>query len=312
MKIVIIGAGGIGALYGAKLANAGEDVTLFDARSDHVRAMQTHGLHIDGETGPYTVAINAIDVDSVKVDGEGHRGQGDVALICVNSYDTADAALSAQELLRPDGFAVTLQNGLGNIEQLQKSLGPERVVGGITFHSANAHKSGQVSHTGIGKTPIGELDGSASSRVDALAAALDAADLNPEVDPAIIATIWGKFVHNCGLNAICALTDLRPGHIPKVPELDEFQTMIVEEAIALVNAKGILLPDPEPLQSIKAFCAVKFHLVSMVQHLQKGLQTEIDSLNGYLVRESKMMGLTAPYNDALTRLVKGRQFQIEQ
>ena len=109
------------------------------------------------------------------------------------------------------------------------------------------------------------------------------------------------------INAVCAITDLRPGHIKAVPALDDFQTRIINEVLALVKAKGINIPDPTPLKSIKAYCAKKFHRVSMVQHLARGKRTEIDSLNGYVVRESEKLGLAAPYNDALTKLVKGLQ-----
>jgi peroxiredoxin len=114
-----------------------------------------------------------------------------------------------------------------------------------------------------------------------------------------------------GINALCAITQLRPGHIREVPELDQFQTYIIEEVLALVRAKGITLPDPNPLESIKAYCAKKFHRVSMLQHLARGQQTEIDALNGYVARESEKLGLAAPYNDALTRLMKGVQYRPE-
>lgn len=300
MNLAIVGAGAVGCLYGAKLARAGAKVTLVETRRERVAAIDQNGLHINGVSGEWRVHVQAEQRVS-------QPGQADVVLICVNGYSTADAAQTARRALTPDGFAITLQNGLGNIETLQAILGEERVVGGITFHSASSPQDGYVSHTGDGKTPIGELDGQSSARVQMLAGMLEKANLNPVVDAAIVETIWGKFVHNCALNAICGLTDLRPGHIRQVPELDEFQALVVEEALALVRAKGIQLSNPDPLGSIKEFCASRFHVVSMVQHLQKGLETEIDSLNGYLVKESHKLGLAAPYNDALTRLIKGRQ-----
>lgn len=304
MNFVVIGAGGVGCLYGAKLANAGEDVTLLDVRSNHIQKIASDGLYIDGETGPYTVHPTA-RMATDEADG----ALADVALICVNGYSTTDAARCAQQWLKPDGYAVTLQNGQGNVETLQAILGDDRVLGGITLHSASAHDLGCVSHTGKGKSPIGELDGSTSPRIKMLAEVFERAELDPVIEPDINATIWGKFVHNCALNGICALTDLRPGYIRHVPELDEFQTMLIEEAMALVAAEGVVLPDPNPLPAIKKFCAEKFHQPSMMQHIAKGLETEIDSLNGYLVAASAKHGLDAPYNDALTRLVKGRQFQ---
>lgn len=315
MNFVVIGAGGVGCLYGAKLARAGEKVVLVDTDSVHVAAIEKNGLQMDGESDTFTVYPTAVSISA----GAGaiagpseYEGTADVALICVNSYSTAGAAATARHWLKPDGYAVTLQNGLGNVEILQEILGSERVVGGITFHGSAAHSPGCASHTIAGKTLMGELDETASPRLEALEKVLDKAGLGPVIEPNIMATIWGKFVHNCALNGICALTDLRPGYIRHVAELDDFQTLLIEEALALVNAEGFTLPEPDPLETIKAFCAQKFHQPSMMQHIAKGLETEIDSLNGYLVAESKKHGLAAPYNDALMRLVKGRQYQPKE
>ena len=99
---------------------------------------------------------------------------------------------------------------------------------------------------------------------------------------------------------------MRPGHIREVEAFDEFQSKIIEEVLALIEAKGVVLADPDPLATIKAYSAKKFHRVSMQQHLLRARPTEIDSLNGYVARESERLGLKAPYNDALTRIVKGR------
>jgi 2-dehydropantoate 2-reductase len=114
-------------------------------------------------------------------------------------------------------------------------------------------------------------------------------------------------VQNCGINALCAITGLRPGQIREVAELDAFQTSIIEETVALVHAKGITLTEANPIAAIKEYCAHKFHRPSMMQHLDRGQRTEIDALNGYVARESTRLGLSAPCNDALTRLIKGRE-----
>jgi 2-dehydropantoate 2-reductase len=134
------------------------------------------------------------------------------------------------------------------------------------------------------------------------------ARLDPVLEADIVVTIWNKFVHNCGINAICAITNLRPGHIHEIPALDEFQSHIVEETLALVRAKGVQLPDPDPLSTIKAYCAKKFHRVSMLQHLDRGRRTEIDALNGYVAKESRRLGLPAPYSEALAMLMTGREY----
>lgn len=305
MKFAIIGAGGVGSIYGGNLARMGHDVTMLDIWPEHVAAMQQNGLAVNGPQDNFTASVTAT------LDPNEAAGEADIALICVNSYSTADAAQSAKTMLKADGYAVTLQNGLGNVEILGDILGRERVVGGIIFHSSAISGPGQVNHTIAGATHLGELEKNRSDRLDELAEMLRQADMNPVIADDIMPTIWGKFVHNCGLNAICAITDLRPGHLQEVPAVDEFQEFIIKEALALVAAKGITLPDPDPMTTIKEFCASRFHLNSMAQHLQRQQQTEIDSLNGYVVQESAKLGLVAPYNDALTRLMKGREYLVE-
>ena len=300
MYFVIIGAGNIGCLYGSNLARVGLPVTLIDVWPEHIAQMQAHGLKMEGLHGEFTAQVEVTTEPSL-------AKKADVAIICVNSYATRAAAEAAKVVLKETGYALTLQNGLGHIEILTEVLGAARVMPGLTFHSADLKGPGQVTHTNHGPTYLGELDQSQSTRLLALHDVLDQAEMNPVLESDIMATIWGKFVHNCGINAVCAITDLRPGHIQAVPELDEFQTHIINEVLALIEAKGVKIPDPTPLETIKAYCAKKFHRVSMVQHLKRGQPTEIDSLNGYVVRESEKLGLAAPYNDALTKLIKGLQ-----
>lgn len=299
MHFAVIGAGNMGCVYGANLARIGEDVTMIDVWDEHVLAMRKHGLHMEGLHGAFVAKVDATtDPSAAK--------KADVAIITVNAYNTREAAEAAMALLKPDGCALTLQNGLGNVEILTEVLGEDRVLAGLTFHSGDLKAPGQVTHTNKGPTYLGELDKSESERLMAIYDCMKKAEVEPVLEDDIMATIWGKFVHNCGLNAICAITDLRPGNICEVPALDEFQTLIIEEVLALVKAKGIEIPEKNPVKAIKEYSAIKFHRVSMKQHLDRGRRTEIDALNGYVVRESEKLGLKAPYNDALTKLMKGR------
>ena len=300
MQFTVIGAGNMGCIYGGNLARIGERVAMLDVWEDHVKRIQNHGLEIDGLHGTFVAPVTAFN-DAAAAQ------KSDIVLICVNAYSAREAANSARILLKDSGFVVTLQNGLGNVEILAEVLGADRVMAGLSFHSADLRGPGQVTHTNSGPTYLGELDKSRSSRLSVLCGLLDSAGMNPVLVDDIMATVWGKFVHNCGLNAVCAITGLLPAQIQRIPALDEFQTRIIEEVLALVKAKGITIPDPNPIESIKAYCAKKHHRVSMLQHLERGRQTEIDALNGYVARESARLGLAAPYNDALTSLVKGRQ-----
>ena len=300
MQIAVIGAGNMGCVYGGNLARIGEQVTLIDVWEEHIGRIRTHGLHMEGLNGDFTVRVGATvaPVEAPKADA---------VLICANAYNTPEAAQSAKTVLKADGYALTLQNGVGNVEVLTEVLGVGRVLAGLSFHSGDLRGPGHVAHTNNGPTYLGELDRSRSPRLLALADLMERARLNPALEDDIVVTIWSKFVHNCGINAICAITNLRPGHIREIPALDELQSHIVNETLALVRAKGIGLPDPDPLATIKAYCAKKFHRVSMLQHLDRGRRTEVDALNGYVARESRRLGLVAPYSEALTMLMKGRE-----
>jgi 2-dehydropantoate 2-reductase len=300
MNFAVIGAGNMGCVYGGNLARIGQDVSLIDVWAEHVEAIRQHGLQMSGLMGSYTVRVRA----AASAAGVPHA---DAVLICVNSYSTGEAGLAAASLMKEDGYALTLQNGVGNVETLTGILGAERVLAGLSFQSGDLQAPGKVAHTNNGETYLGELDRARTERLETLRAVFAEAGLNPVVVQDVIATIWAKFVHNCGINALCAITGLRPGEIREVPSFDEFQTGIIEETVALVRAKGVVLPDADPLSAIKEYCAHKFHRPSMTQHLDRGQLTEIDSLNGYVAKESARLGLAAPCNDALTRIMHGRQ-----
>ncbi len=300
MQFVVIGAGNMGCVYGGNLARIGQQVALIDVWAEHIAAIRANGLRLEGLTGDFTVHPAATTDPTA-------APKADVVLVCVNAYATPQAAETARIVLKETGCCLTLQNGVGNIEILTEALGTHRVLAGLSFQSGDLVKPGFVRHTNNGPTYLGELDRSHTPRLTEIETLFAAAGMNPVIVEDVIATIWAKFVHNCGINALCAITGLRPGQIREVEALDAFQTNIIEEAVALVKAKGVTLPEADPVAAIKEYCAHKFHRPSMQQHLDRGQRTEIDALNGYVARESARLGLAAPCNDALTRLMKGRE-----
>jgi 2-dehydropantoate 2-reductase len=297
MRVCVIGAGRMGSLYGALIARAGYWVVLFDWWQAHIEAVRRNGLRLRGITGDFRVDVPAT-VEAQEV------GLCDMAIILTNTNQTEAAAEVAERVLKPEGFALTLQNGVGNIEALSEVLGPHRVVGGLSYHSAALVEPGIVDHTHKGPTWIGEIDGSRSKRLQALEGLLHTSGFEPTIVPNIVEYIWDKFVHNCAYNALCAVSGLRVGEVVRAPAADELQTRIVEEALAVVRAMGIVLPDSDPLRHIKEFGRAKFNKPSMLQHLEEGRQTEIDSLNGAVVRHGRALGISTPYNDALTLMIK--------
>jgi 2-dehydropantoate 2-reductase len=308
MKITVVGAGAMGASYGGHLARAGHEVALLDTWQDHVDAINRDGLRVDGVLGDHRIKVPA----SAAPNGAARGGGADVAIVFVDANNTAKAAETLAGLLAPDGFAITFQNGIGNVEKLQAALGPERVLGGSSMCSAASRGPGHVTLTHMGTTSLGETQGADSPRVQAMLDALRGAGFEAEHELNVMGLIWQKFVVNCAVNAIAATTGLRGGEIVRLPELDAFQDRVLDEIMAVTRAKDIRLPNPEIAAKIKAQCHKKFNKPSMLQHVEAGRRTEIEALNGALIREAQALGIPTPNNQALVALLKGRELHQQR
>ena len=299
-KFCIIGAGAMGCLYGGRLAQAGYAVTLLDRWQAHVRTINETGLILDDASGSDTLRLAATcDADAV--------GTVDAVIVLVDANNTVHAAYAAASMLAPEGIVLTLQNGIGNIEALAEVIGAEKVMGGLSYASAAVAQPGQVVHTHAGPTWLGEQDGRRSPRLAMLAEAFDRAGLNPIIVDDISALIWDKWVLNSAINALCAITGLRQGEIPRTSSLEQYQDRILDEIFAVVAAKKIHLHDPDLRATIKAQCWKKFNKPSMLQHMEMGKQTEIGALNGKVVQLGAESGVPTPFNEALTLLIKARE-----
>ena len=306
MRFCVVGAGAMGGVYGLSLIDAGYEVDFLDVNLDHIKSVKKDGFRISGIGGQRVqkVNISAHENDFVN--------SADVVLFQAHTTGTKSAANSVATVLKPDGWVITLQNGIGNIEALSAVLGEERVVGGISYHSAALEDLGHVNHTNDGTTFIGELNGAISKRVKDLAEAFKKASLSPEITADILGVIWGKFVVNCGINPLCAVTGLRSGEIARNNAAAEMQTKILEEIMAVVEAKGIKLPNNDMITYVKRLTRARYNKPSMQQHIEAGRLTEIDALNGALVSEAKSLNISVPFNEALVNLVKAREFAMQQ
>ena len=206
MRIAMIGAGAMGAMFGARFARTGAEVVLYDIDADHIAAISANGLVVTDPDGE-AIARLAATTSPVEV------GPVDCAVIMVDANATEAVAVAIAPVLAPDAFILTLQNGIGNIEKLVAAFGKERVVAGCTYNSAARQEPGKVLHSNIGETTIGELDGSRSDRVAAIAGLFRECGLPIEVSDNVIGHIWMKFVLNAAINPVCAVTRLRPGEI---------------------------------------------------------------------------------------------------
>jgi 2-dehydropantoate 2-reductase len=297
MRIAMIGAGAMGGVLGARFAQGGADVVLVDRDPEHVRAIATDGLAVEENGQQHWHRLPAF-ADPAGVDPV------DLAVVMVDCNATRAAAETAAHLLGPDGAAITLQNGIGNVEALVDVLGLQRVMAGSTMNSAARTAPGRVAHTHLGKTVVGELDGRVTDRLTAFADLLRATDLPVEITDNIQGHIWQKFILNAAINPVAAITRLRPGEIAERAAARGLVDRILDEVLAVVEAEGISLPDPDPRGTIQAHIVGRMNKPSMLQHVEQGRRTEIDALNGALLGYAARHGIPCPVNETIVQLVK--------
>ncbi len=298
MRIAAIGAGAMGSVFGARLRSTGVEVVLFDINEEHIQAVRTRGLTLGDAAGERLVAIAATARIAEVADA-------DLALVLVDSNATADVAPLLPGVLTNDGVALTLQNGIGNVEALTAALGAQRVIAGSTFNSAAFVAPGHVRHTNVGPTVIGMPDGPPTDRVRALAAQLSAAGFPTVVSDNAMGHVWSKFVLNCAINPVAALTGLRPGQIARHPPTARLLERLLDEVLAVAAAKGIRLPEADLRSQVLDHAFERYNRPSMLQHVESGRRTEIEALNGALVREANRLGISVPCNEAVWAAVSG-------
>ncbi len=294
----------MGGSFAALLDRAGHAVRAVDNRAAHVAAIERDGLRMTGALGEHWARIEVSTGEALEA------GWADWVIVFTDTNGTRAAGEIAKSVMAADGCTVTMQNGIGNVDALcdilgHGTMGREKVLGGSSMCSAAVMAPGHVVFTHHGPTTLGELDGTRSERLNALVELLSSAGLDIAVSGDIHGKIWNKFILNCGVNALCAVSGMRSGEMARVPELYALQDRIIDEALAVAAAKGIVLPDKDIRTTVKKAAFYRFNKPSMLQHIEAGKKTEIDAINGALVREAKAVGIAVPYNEALVALLKG-------
>lgn len=310
MNICILGAGALGCAIGGALAEAGADVTLINRSPVHVAAINAHGLTLVTPDGERTVAVRA----ATACEG---LGVADVVVVLVKSFDTRAAMEGARALVGPDTAVLSLQNGLGHEDILADIVGRERVLAGKTYVGGVMLGPGRILSGVTGKhTVIGELDGVATPRAQAIADAFNRAGLRTEVSDNILGTMWDKLLINVATGALSGITGLVYGELYAISELRDTALAAVAEAMAVARAGGVRLSMHEPVEAWdRAAAGLPFAFkTSMLQSLEKGAITEIDFINGAVVRAGARVGVPTPVNAALVACIKGieRRQQLQE
>lgn len=288
MRVLVVGAGGVGGYFGARLARAGTDVT-FLARGAHLEAIRRDGLRVRSAVdGDWTVKADATS------DLRG-RPPADAVLFCVKSFDTETVAASLRPALGSDTAVVSLQNGVDNEDTLDRVLGGGHAVGGVAYVFAAIESPGVISHRLAGRVVFGELDGRASPRLQRLREAFAGAGVPAEVVPDIRRLLWEKYLMITAQAGMTTLTRAPIGVIRAVPETWRMYRLLTEELAALARAEGIRLDAGVVDAVVKAAEGLAPEALSSMYHdLVQGRRLELDALHGRALLVGQRLNVPTP------------------
>ena len=290
MKIAVMGAGAVGCYYGGMLARAGHAVTLI-GRPQHVEAVRRDGLLLDTQSFRTHVPMQA-STDASAVAGAG------LVLFCVKSTDTESAAMEIRPHLMPEALVITLQNGVDNAERLQ-ALVPQEVAAAVVYVATEMAGPGHVKHHGRGELVIAP-----SKSSEQVAALLVEAGVPTQISDNVVGSLWAKLILNCAYNALSAISQLPYGRVVQGVGVDAVMRDVVQECLAVARASGVTVPG-DTWQAVERIAqTMPSQFSSTAQDLARGKRSEIDHLNGYVMRKGDALGVPAPVNRTLYTLVK--------
>lgn len=298
MKIVIVGPGAMGCLVAAFLSKSKHEVWLLDKNKKRAEAIAKNGIKIEGISGNWKGKVRATGI------GKDIKS-ADLVIICTKSYDTKSAIKSAAEIVGDNTLVLTLQNGVGNVEIIADEIGEDKVIGGVSNLGATLLGDGYVRHAGRGETVIGRVDGKIPVSMRDIRELFNKSGLNTRISRDIKSLIWSKLIINVGINALTAITRLNNGRLVEFEGMREILKDAVTEAVKVAKRKRVKLTFDDPLSKVESVCeATATNIASMLQDVLKQKRTEIDFINGVIVRQGKSLGIKTPVNEMLVYLVK--------
>jgi 2-dehydropantoate 2-reductase len=299
MKILVMGAGGVGSYYGAKLQQSGEDVVLC-VRGENLRVMRERGLEVKSYKGDVKIAVKATDRPA-------DFAPYDLVLFAVKSYDTETSAKQLVDCLAPDGIIMTIQNGVENEEILCRYFPRTAVMGGNSRIGADLIAPGVVMHTALGVIEFGELDGSESPRALRLAELFRKAGIFGELTTDLKTLRWYKLMGNNGTNTVCALSLSTLGKAFKDPDGYVLVRTLMTETVAVGRAEGARMEFARIetyLQAVLKNLNVDAIKPSTLQDLEKGKRLEYDAISGAVIRAAQRHGIKVPATETVNTLLK--------
>lgn len=301
MNTLIVGAGALGGLFAFLLHRSGAQVALLENDPAVIKAVSADGLRLEGISGAAQIPVSISDQPPAK-------SRPDLVLIMVKSRATREAAAAIRPCLHPRSIVASLQAGIGGGDILAAELGADCLVLGATSISASMLAPGQVLHTGWGDTAVATPDPLAKDRAETVAHFLTHHGIKTTVAKNLPSLLWGKTLIQVGIGALTALTRIRNGKLLQLPPAAELMRLAVKEAESIVRAAGIELPYFNPVTQIESIAGhTSDNLSSMLQDLYRGRHSEIEVINGAVVKLAESLGLDAPINRTLTLLVQAAE-----
>lgn len=301
MKIVIVGPGAMGCLFAAFLSKSKSschEIWLLDKSRENALKIKEQGIIVEGVSGNWQVCPKVTaDVKEIE--------KADLIIISVKSYNTKEAIAQIKPLVGEATRILTLQNGIGNVEIIGEVVGMEKVIGGVTNQAATRLDIGHIRHAGRGETVIGRIDGKIPVEMRSIRGIFNAAGLGTRISRDIKGFLWSKLIINAGINALTAITGLANGKLVEIAGTRRILQGAVTEATRVAKRKRIKLIYDDPLTKVEAVCeATAGNLSSMLQDVLRRKRTEVDFINGVIVRQAQELGIPVPVNSLLVDLVK--------
>ncbi len=289
MKIAIMGAGGIGGCYGGLLARAGHAVT-FVARGEHLAAIRANGLQVKSVHGDFTIAPAQVTDNPTEV------GPVELALVCVKTTGTDQAAHAIQPMIGPATSVLSLQNGIDAAERIGAIVGMRHMLGGVTWISAAIEAPGVIRQVSqFRRIVLGELEGQITPRAKAVLEALQSTGAAVELSDNICKVLWTKFVFIAAISGVGSLTRLEIGRYRAVPETRALLLALMREVEAVGRSSGVALEANVVEQAMAIVDNAELSIKpSMQRDVEAGKPSELDSLVGVLVRKGRELGVPTP------------------
>ena len=296
--VAVVGAGAVGCYFGGMLARSGVPVTLI-GRAPHVDAIANDGLRIDGVRVNERISISA----TTSLQQGVH--DADVILFCVKTVATESSAVEMSPFLNPDAAILSFQNGVDNVDRIHAAIGRHAIPVAV-YVAAEMTAPGRVTHTGRGDLVIGHRAGwPCAIDLAPLAATFVQSEVPCRISDTIETELWNKMTMNCAYNAISALTRAQYGRMVQFPAVRSLMERAVAETVAVARAEGAPLSETAMVEAAYRLAEkMSGATSSTAQDIARGRTTEIDSLNGYVMRRGAALGIATPVSEMLVTLVK--------